>query len=169
MSPRVAVVVGNPKPESRTLVAATLVARELAAAEPTLVVDLATFGARLLDPKDEALTDIVAEVTASDLVVVACPTYKASYTGILKVFLDRLPSQGLRGVVAVPLMLGAGPGHALAPEAFLRPVLTELGATVPVSGLYVLDSQHDVAAAYENWLETARPVVSALIDARAGV
>ena len=36
-------------------------------------------------------------------------------------------------------MLGAGPAHALAPELTLRPVLTEIGGTVPVRGLYVLD------------------------------
>ena len=33
-------------------------------------------------------------------------------------------------------MLGAGPGHALAPELTLRPVLTEIGGTT-VRGLYV--------------------------------
>ena len=40
-------------------------------------------------------------------------------------------------------MLGAGPAHALAPELTLRPVLTEIGATVPVRGLYVVDAAHD--------------------------
>lgn len=37
-SPRVAVVVGNPKPQSRTLAAARLLAGELAGSEPDLVV-----------------------------------------------------------------------------------------------------------------------------------
>ena len=44
---------------------------------------------------------------SADLVVVASPTYKATYTGLLKLFLDRFAGgTGLRGV-AVPLMLGA--------------------------------------------------------------
>ena len=64
------------------------------------------------------------------------PTYKATYTGLLKLFLDRFATDGLRGV-AVPLMLGAGPAHALAPELTLRPVLTEIGGTT-VRGLYVV-------------------------------
>ncbi len=51
MSARVAVVVGNPKPESRTLDAAVHLARELAG-EPDLVVDLATLGAAVLDWAD---------------------------------------------------------------------------------------------------------------------
>ena len=56
-------------------------------------------------------------------------SFKATYTGLLKLFLDQVPSNGLSGVVAVPLMLGAGPGHAMAPELLLKPVLVELGAT----------------------------------------
>ena len=37
-------------------------------------------------------------------------------------------------------MLGAGPTHALAPELSLRPVLFEIGASVPTRSLYLLDS-----------------------------
>jgi FMN reductase len=170
---RVAVVVGNPRPGSRTLAAATHLARELAGAEPDLVVDLAALGLALLDRSDPTaagLVDgLVEEVGAADLVVVASPTYKGTYTGLLKLFLDRFATDGLGGV-AVPLMLGAGPGHALAPELTLRPVLVEIGATVPVPGLYALDSAHDDPASYTTWLARARPVVTALTGAlpRAG-
>jgi FMN reductase len=161
--PQVAVVVGNPKPGSRTLSAATHVARELTGREPDLVVDLADLGARLLDWSDEEVGRLVADVGDADLVVVASPTYKATYTGLLKLFLDRFAGgTGLTGV-AVPLMLGAGPAHALAPELTLRPLLTELGAVVPVRSLYVLDAQHDLPAAYADWLATARPVLRAVL------
>jgi FMN reductase len=168
--PRTAVVVGNPKPASRTLQAATYVARELVGAEPDVVVDLATLGPGLLDLRDEGVATIAKEVAAADLAVVACPTYKATFTGLLKLFLDRFAPDygtGLTGL-AVPLMLGGGPGHALAVEHSLRPVLTEIGATVPVRGLYVLDSAHDDPTAYADWLERARPVVAALLAARTG-
>jgi FMN reductase len=104
-------------------------------------------------------------VRGLDLVVFASPTYKASYTGLLKVFLDRFPSNGLDGVVAVPLMLGAGPGHQLAPEVFLKPVLAELGAVLPTRALYVLDSAYDAPAAYEVWLESALPRVRSAVGA----
>ncbi|GAA1794229.1 NAD(P)H-dependent oxidoreductase [Nocardioides hankookensis] len=168
---RVAVVVGNPKPQSRTLEAATYVATELAGHEPDLVVDLAQLGARLLDWQDEMVTEVVAEVGSADLVVVASPTYKGTYTGLLKLFLDRFasgPDGGLRGV-AVPLMLGAGPGHALAPELTLRPVLTEIGGTVVSPGLYVVDSAHDDPSAYAAWLERSAPTITALLGSRTGV
>jgi FMN reductase len=162
-SGRVAVVVGNPKPGSRTLGAAVHVASELAGHDPDLVIDLADLGARLLDWSDEEVGRLVAEVGVADLVVVASPTYKATYTGVLKLFLDRFAGgTGLTGV-AIPLMLGAGPAHALAPEHSLRPLLTELGAVVPVPALYVLDSEHDRPETYDVWLATARPVVRAVL------
>ena len=93
---------------------------------------------------------------------------KAAYTGLLKLFLDRFPTDGLCGV-AVPLMLGAGPGHALAPELTLRPVLTEIGGVVPAKGLYVVDAAYDDPAAYAHWLDLARPVITAILDSKAGV
>jgi FMN reductase len=155
------VVVGNPRPASRTLEAALHVARELTA-EPDVVVDLATLGPAVLDWEDPGVTSLVEQVGSADLVVVACPTNKATYTGLLKVFLDRFAGgTGLRGV-AVPLMLGAGPGHSLAPEQTLRPVLTEIGGTT-VRGHYVLEHQYDDDAAYADWLDAIRPTVSSLL------
>lgn len=160
-----AVVVGNPKPESRTLAAALHLARELTG-EPDLVVDLATLGATILDWSDDHVTDLVAQVGAAELVIVASPTYKGAYTGLLKLFLDRFAGgTGLSGL-AIPLMLGASPAHSLAPELTLRPVLTEIGATVPGRGLYVVDVQHDDPAAYAGWLAANRAVVDALVKER---
>lgn len=154
-----AVVVGNPKPASRTLAAATHVARELTGHEPELVVDLATLGPRVLDWADAVVTQLVEQVGAADLVIAASPTYKGTYTGLLKIFLDHFAGgTGLRGL-AVPLLLGASPAHSLAPELTLRPVLTELGATVPGRGLYVIDRDHEQPEAYAAWLAATRPLV----------
>ena len=162
-----AVVVGNTKPASRTLAAATYVARELSGAEPDLVVDLATLGPALLDWSDPSVAGLVQKVGAADLVVVASPTYKGAYTGLLKLFLDRFAGgTGLGGLV-VPLMLGGSPAHSLAPELTLRPVLTEIGGTVPGRGLYVVDAQHGDPAAYADWLAAASPLVTAFLGARA--
>ena len=162
---RSGVVVGNPKPASRTFQAAVHVVEQLTGAAPELAVDLAAFGSGLLDWSDAEVGAAVEAVRGLDLVVFASPTYKASYTGLLKVFLDRFPSNGLDGVVAVPLMLGAGPGHQLAPEVFLKPVLAELGAVLPTRALYVLDSAYDTPAAYEAWLESALPRIRSAVGA----
>jgi FMN reductase len=159
----VAVVVGNPRPASRTLHAATYLAGALVGREPDLVVDLATVGPALLDWADPDVTALVDQVGKAGLVVVASPTYKGTYTGLLKLFLDRFAGgTGLTGV-AVPLLLGGSPTHALAPELSLRPVLTEIGATVPGRGLFVIDKQHEDPAAYADWLTATRPVVASLL------
>lgn len=161
----IAVVVGNPKPESRTFAAALHLARELTG-EPDLVVDLATLGTNILDWSDEHVADLVKQVGAADLVIVASPTYKGAYTGLLKLFLDRFAGgTGLAGVT-IPLMLGGSLAHSLAPELTLRPVLTEIGGTVPGRGLFVVDSQYDDPAAYADWLTANRPVVEALLQGR---
>lgn len=167
-APTTAVVVGNPKPASRTLRAAGYVARELTGSEPDLVVDLATLGPALLDWTSAEVGSLVDRVGAADLVVFASPTYKGTYAGLLKLFLDRFAAAtGLRGL-AVPLLLGAGPGHALAPELSLRPVLTEIGGTVPGRGLFVLDRAVEDPASYADWLTATRPYVDSWLRHPAG-
>lgn len=159
-----AVIVGNPKPASRTLDAARRLHRALTGGDPDVVIDVIDIGADLLGWGEPAVAEAVEAVRSAGFVVVASPTFKATYTGLLKLFLDQFASSdGLRDVVAVPMMLGAGPGHAMAPDHLLKPVLVELGATVPVPGLYLNDktySSDGVLEAYsERWritIERAR-------------
>ena len=153
-------VVGNPKPRSRTYDAARTVVEQLTGQVPDLELDLARFGAGLLDWSDPDVAAAVEQVKAATLVVVASPTYKATYTGLLKLFLDRFGANSLVGVTAIPLMLGGDWRHSLAPEVFLKPVLAEIGASTPTRGLFLLDS--DAGAGFAQsptlraWLEVAR-------------
>jgi FMN reductase len=84
--------------------------------------------------------DAVDQVTGADLLLVASPTYKGTYTGLLKVFLDRLDYQALSSVTALPMLVMRVPQHALAVDVHLRPLLLELGAAVPGPGLAFLES-----------------------------
>jgi FMN reductase len=142
------VIVGNPRPQSRTHSAAVAAAGAVAGAAgistELVVIDLSALapGLLLAEPSAE-IGDALAAVTSADLLLVASPTYKATYTGLLKVFLDKLPSDALEGAVALPLLVMGAPQHALAVEVHLRPLLVELGATVPTPGLAVLESQFD--------------------------
>jgi len=184
---RIAVVTGNPKPASRThgvaLALADVLAAELApsatpaaqapaaaaqapvpavaaAAPAHLVVDLAEHAPSLFDWSAAELSRLTAEVAAADVAIFASPTYKAAYTGMLKAFLDRYGNNGLAGVVAVPVMTGGWPGHLLAVEVHLRPVLVELGATVPARGLYVTEPEFgNLDAAIAKWAESAVPLI----------
>jgi FMN reductase len=145
MTLTVTAVIGNPKPQSRTLrVATTLVEHLLAPGSYELeVIDLAEHQAEIFTWPSDTLSALTARVAESDLVVFASPTYKATYTGLLKAFLDRYPANGLAGVVAIPLLTGADATHSMGPTHTLAPLLAELGAIVPGRGLYFIASQLD--------------------------
>ena len=161
---RIAVVVGNPKPASRTLNVATaladLLAAELAPDAGHLVVDLAEHAGDLFDWGAPQLTELTQQVASAGLIIAASPTYKATYTGLLKAFFDRYGNNGLAGSVAVPLMTGAAPIHTLAVEVHLRPLLVELGAVVPTRGLYVPEPEFgDLSTPFTRWTEAAVPLL----------
>jgi len=170
---RIAVVTGNPKPASRTHGAALAVAGALSAAlagpvtrvTPAapgahLVVDLSEHAPSLFDSSAAELSRLTAEVAAADIAIFASPTYKAAYTGMLKAFLDRYGSNGLAGTIAVPVMTGGWAGHSLAVEVHLRPVLVELGATIPARGLYITEPEFgELDAAVARWAVTAVPLI----------
>jgi FMN reductase len=145
MTVKVAIVVGNPKPQSRTLrVAETLIEKLFVASSCTIeVVDLAERAAEMFAWPSEELAAVNARVADSDVAVFASPTYKATFTGLLKAFLDRYPANGLEGVVALPVMTGADLTHSMGVNVNLVPLLVELGAVVPGRGLYFVTSQMD--------------------------
>jgi FMN reductase len=155
----VAIVVGNPKPRSRTFQAANLVAEKLTGRPAELVVDLVDCGEALLDRSSPQVDELVNRVSRSDLVIFATPTYKGTFTGLLKLFLDRIGTDSLSDKPAVALMLGGDVRHSLAPEVFLKPVLVELGASCPAPGLFLLESDYQGSPALESWVERARPLL----------
>jgi FMN reductase len=159
----VTVVTGNPKPDSRTLAAATLLATKLSGAEPDRTIDVITLGAGLLGWGDPTVAAAVESVATSRLAVVASPTFKATYAGVLKLFLDQFATgDGLAGVVVVPLMLGARPMHAMAPDLLLKPVLVEIGATCPAPGLYLNDESYAEDSVMDTYVARWRPLIEAV-------
>ena len=164
---RVSIValVGNPRAGSRTHGLARTLAAELARVLPdsgVTVVDLAGLGPRVLDPADAAASAAAGQVLGADVLVVASPTYKATYSGLLKAFLDRLGTGSLQGTSAVPVLLGGAPNHQLAVDVHFTPLLLELGASVPVRGLFVLETDvPDFAAFAAKWAEASAPALVA--------
>lgn len=155
------VVVGNPKPNSRTRDAAVRLAALLGAQDPD-VIEVSALGPGLLGWGDPEVQAAVQTVAGADLAIFASPTFKATYTGLLKLFLDQFSTgEGLRGVTAVPLMLGAGAAHALAADLLLKPVLVELGATTPAPGLFQLDSAYLEDGTAEDYARRWAPFLSA--------
>jgi FMN reductase len=145
MTVKVSVVVGNPKPQSRTLRVATTLADHLFApgSYELTVIDLADHESDIFAWPSDKMAALNAAVAESNLAIFASPTYKATYTGLLKAFLDRYPANGLAGVVAIPVLTIADGTHTMAPTHNFAPLLAELGAIVPGRGFAFVSTQMD--------------------------
>lgn len=142
---RFVTLIGNPKTGSRTAAVAQAAGRAVIAAarvQPRQeTVDLSALACRLLLAEPSAaVEDAVAQAAGAGVLLVVSPTFKGTYTGLLKVFLDRLGYRALAGTVALPVLVMKHPEHALAVDVHLRPLLVELGATVPTPGLAVQEA-----------------------------
>jgi FMN reductase len=164
-------LVGNPKIRSRTLAVAEEVTRQLTGwldlqgvKVANTTVDVAELGSGLFEWENKAVEDVLQRIAECDLLIAASPIYKATYTGVLKMLLDRIPMEGLAGRVAIPVMVAAAPIHVLAVETHFRPVLMELGACCPTRGLVVMESKLDeLPATVGKWLEAAKPMLAPLL------
>ncbi|MDP9849238.1 NADPH-dependent FMN reductase [Streptosporangium lutulentum] len=165
----IVIVVGNPRPGSRTygvaVQAAEALARRIGDRAAPEVVDLAALAPRLFAPEASGAVEAALELVAgADVLVVASPTYKGTYTGLLKAFLDRLPGGALTSTVALPLLVMGDARHALAVEVHFRPLLVELGATVPTPGLALLESElPEVEPVLGRWADRVAPQVIAAL------
>jgi len=161
----VVAVVGNPKPASRTRDAAEIVGRRLATlagvTDPLSVIDLADHGPKLLGWGDPTVAELTATVIGARALVIATPTYKAAYTGLLKLFLDQFDAGALHGIPTVALMTGGSLAHALAVDVHLVPVLVEIGASCPARGLFLAGPDVDSPEpAVAQWFDTATPALA---------
>ena len=98
MSLKVAVVVGNPKPASRTRKIAELLVEKLLdqGTYEAQVIDLADYTNEIFAWPSEVMGSLNAVVADSDLAIFASPTYKATYTGLLKSRFTRAPTSPTR-------------------------------------------------------------------------
>jgi FMN reductase len=138
----------SPSPTSKTAKVADYVLQRIS--EPTLM----TRHIRLRDMDPEALisaksshVSVARTVTAieqADGVVITTPIFKASYSGLLKIFLDLLPQFALAGKAVLPVATGGSVAHLLALDYSLRPVLQSMGARHIVQSLFVPESEMQV-------------------------
>lgn len=129
----IVVVSGNPRVGSRThtlaLAVGAALARRRGGSEPA-AIEVGALGTGLLAPDDPATVAAVELIRGADLLVVATPTYKGTFTGVLKVLLDRLPAQALAGQTAVPVVTAGIEPQATGAARHLGELLRELGAEV---------------------------------------
>ncbi|GER67735.1 FMN reductase [Weizmannia acidilactici] len=99
------------------------------------------------------ISEALRKVEAAETVIILTPVYKASFSGLLKIFLDFLPQNGLAGKKILPLAMGGTFGHLLALDYALKPVLAALGATSIEKGAFILDSQVEKTAKHQYRLD----------------
>jgi FMN reductase len=138
----------SPSPTSKTAKIADYVLQRISG--PTLM----TRHIRLRDMDPEALVSaksshvsVARTVTAleqADGLIVTTPIFKASYSGLLKIFLDLLPQFALAGKAILPIATGGSLAHLLALDYSLRPVLQSMGARHIVQSLFVPESEIQV-------------------------
>lgn len=139
-TPEVVAVIGNQRPDSRTLRLAAGITDGLAAQlgeTPAVVIDLVN----LPLSQGEFSPDLNELVLGARVVIAASPTIMGSYSGLLKLFLDGLPEAALLDKTGIPLMIARQARHALAADVHLRPALLELGATCSTPSLVALESE----------------------------
>ncbi|WP_082551781.1 NADPH-dependent FMN reductase [Massilia sp. Root351] len=90
---------------------------------------------------DEGVQRAIRAVASAQAIVIATPVYKASYSGVLKAFLDLLPQDGLAGKVVLPIATGGTQSHMLALDYALRPVLHALAAKQVLTSIFATSQQ----------------------------
>lgn len=93
------------------------------------------------DLEDAGVQRAIQAVASAQAIVIATPIYKASYSGVLKAFLDLLPQDGLAGKVVLPIATGGTQSHMLALDYALRPVLHALAAKQVLTSIFATTQQ----------------------------
>ena len=120
--------------------------------------------------EDRELAAGIEQLVNARIVVASSPVYRATYSGLLKVFFDLLPQDALEGEIAIPILTGGSMGHLLALDQGLRPLFASVGATVVSTGVYGCDAQFKNGYPDPDLLERAdRAVEEAVRLARATV
>src|SRR5205823_1525803 len=112
---------------------ATLASKSIDADLESDLINLADYRVAFADgrPPDELGDDtasIVARVRDADVVILASPVYRGSFTGALKNLLDHLPVDSLCGKPVGIVAMGATDHHYLGVDWHLRDVLAWFGA-----------------------------------------
>lgn len=118
------------------------------------------------DTKDRAIAGALSKIAEAQAVVFITPTYKGSYSGLLKMFIDLLPQYALRGKVVLPLATGGTIAHMQMLDHALRPVLQTMWPRHIAQGCFILDRLLEVDAGGEvSLMESEIPLLYEIVTA----
>jgi FMN reductase len=88
---------------------------------------------------DDAAAKVLADVVEADFLIVGSPTYKGSYPGLFKHFIDLIDPEQLRAKPILITATGGGDRHALMVEHQLRPLFGFFMAHTLPTAVYASD------------------------------
>jgi FMN reductase len=157
---------GSPSASSRTH---ALAAAAVAIAGDGLLIDAGALDADALlmrGSSADVTAALEAMASASTLVLVT-PVYRATFSGLLKLLLDQLPTDALADTAVVLGATGASPAHYLSLDTGLRAAVASLGGwSVPTVVYATNDDFEDgvVAPAVRSRLERALGEAARLVE-----
>ncbi|SIT87859.1 FMN reductase [Microbacterium sp. RU33B] len=109
----------------------------------------------------------LVEIEQADLLVVASPVYRASFTGLFKHLFDFVGQYALTGTPVLLAATGGGERHALILEHQLRPLFAFFQALALPGGIYASDTDFtayeltspDIRARISQTVARALPIV----------
>ena len=118
----------------------------------TTLIDLSALPADALLGRRRApeVDSALGSVSRATIIVASTPVYRATYSGLLKVFFDLLPLNGLVGKTAIPVATGGSPAHQLVIDHGLRPLFASVGAVTTATGVYGTDSAFENGVPHES-------------------
>ena len=144
---RVVVIAGSVSNPSRTALLARIIAGQIAAVMDVDIQHIELFSAapvlfRALraDQLDAAGRDIIDAVEAAEVLVVASPVYRASYTGALKHLFDLVDYRALTGKRVLLAATGGTPLHGLMIDHQLRPLFAFFNALTLPTAIYASEA-----------------------------
>jgi FMN reductase len=144
---KIVALTGSLSTPSRTRSLVETIAHRLAQQWPASVhvIDIAELASELghavsFNSIPAAVTRAHQLLAQADVLVLASPVYKGSYSGLFKHFLDLLDPNALRGKVTLLAATGGSDRHALVLEHQLRPLASFFEVVTVPSGVYARDS-----------------------------
>ena len=147
---RIVGVSGSLREPSKTTALVRELIDEVAAREQveSRLIEVATLGplfagALQRDDLEPEVEDALRAIETADLLIVASPVYRASFTGLFKHLFDFVGQYALVGTPVLLAATGGGERHALILEHQLRPLFGFFQAlTLPV-GVFASDTDFD--------------------------
>lgn len=139
---------GSPSSTSRSrLLVRRALERMDDAGVTTQLIDLGDLPAEALlgRVQHEDVSCALEQLSEARVLVVGTPIYRATYTGLLKVFFDLLPAGALAGTVTLPIATGGGPAHLLMIDHGIRPLIASLDGLTTASAIYATPGDFDGA------------------------